>query len=102
MWHRWMAGGQLLQNNSFLMSASWHYMPSRKATRIYYGVGGAHKLISEKEFRSLFEWDQYYITGSIGLESLLSQTRGWRGEVKAYLASGDYAFHLLISYIWSL
>lgn len=101
-WHRFIAGGQLIQNNTFLMGASWHYLASRKKWRDYYGFGVAHLLYSEDEFRSLLVTNNYFITASYGVEVLQKGQRGFRGEAKAYLGSGTYAIQLLLSYIFHL
>lgn len=98
-WHRLIVGGTLIQNNSFLFNLGWQYTPSRKPIRTFYGLGLAHLLYSEDEFRSLLVSGNYFVTASTGIEILQKSQRGWRGELKAYVGSGTYAVHFLINYI---
>ena len=102
MWHRFIAGGLLLQNNTFFLNSSWHYLPSRKAFRSYYGLGVAIQLLAEKESRSLLEVENYFLTATFGLEQLLTASSGLRGEVKTYLGTKNSGVHLLFSYILHL
>lgn len=101
-WHRFIAGGQLIQNNTFMVDTSWHYIPSRKKWRDYYGFGLAHLLYSEDEFRSILVTGNYFVTASYGVELLQENQKGFRAEAKAYLGSGTYALQILVSYILHL
>ena len=101
-WHRLVAGALLTQNSNLLVSGSWHYTPSRRWLRAFYGVGAAISLFADSEFRSIVKDDRYFITASYGWELLLSQDNGLRFEAKAYAGTKYYGVHLLASYIWHL
>ncbi|MCJ8276523.1 MAG: hypothetical protein HRT44_08015 [Bdellovibrionales bacterium] len=102
-WHRMMASALIVMNSTMILDASWHYLPSRKRNRSYYGFGIASTLFSEDEFRSILELDNYYVTGVYGIEFLTSKRRGFRVEGKAYLGSGgSILMHVLASYIFHL
>jgi len=98
-WYRINANILLLQNNSMFVGTSWEYTASRKSSRDYFGVGVAHRLISEKEFNNLVEGESYYLTAHYGLEFLLKSQRGISVELKGYYSSNNYALQLAFGYI---
>ncbi|MEM7647337.1 MAG: hypothetical protein AAF203_10540, partial [Pseudomonadota bacterium] len=86
-------------NNSLLLNASYEFTPSRKQNRNYYGVGVSHLLVSDKEFANLVEFDNYFVTGTYGYESLFSDGRGYWFEVRGYLGDSRYAVQIQVGYI---
>lgn len=101
-WHRWSGGVLFLQNNSLFLHGAWEYTPSRKPTRSYYGIGAAHRLISEKEFRNFLEGENYYLTLNTGFEFLARSQNAWNIELKGFLSSDNYVAQLSIGYMISL
>lgn len=97
--YRINANLQLIQNNTLFASGSWDYTPSRKALRHYYGLGLAHRLISDKKFANFVEADSYFITASAGLEYLMKSKKGVACELKVFWGGSSYSLQLTFNYI---
>ncbi len=101
-WNRWVANLQLLQNNTFFISASWELTPSRKANRSYYGLGLSHRLVSEQELNNFVDQENFYINLQWGREMLISKNRAWFFELRGLASMEDYVLQLSIGYELSL
>lgn len=98
-WHRVTLNVQVIQNNSAFVGANWEYTPERTASRNYYGLGVAHRLVSNKEFSNLVEPDSYYATFNVGREYLQRNGNAWFGECKGLWSGNNFAIQLSIGYI---
>lgn len=99
---RFAGGVALIQNREAMLNFDIQFTPSRTFSRFFYGFGIAHQLTADKELSNLLELENYFVTGLLGWEILLTKTQGVFFSTRGMASTGNQIVELNLGYTFKL